>query len=212
MLIRLNHSYTGLAISFKTMLAPLLKSVTGREALKRHDELFSMCREAGNLAYKLWSQKARMTVAKFSRNSKHFNIESPFMQPHASMLCGYDSHEYDGIAVQLCIEPAIIAYGNERGQEYDDYKIWAPAIVWIAKEMAATPSSRPSVADRLTSTVDVQAKLDPDLEEADFKEDAMGERPTKKVRLSQPMSPTLAASVGAGPYTKQYCEGQGLET
>jgi hypothetical protein len=51
-----------------------------------------------------------------------------------------DSHEFDGRFVDMVIEPGILAWGNERGENYDQHKVWSPATVWIAPEpLAAQP-------------------------------------------------------------------------
>ena len=56
-------------------------------------------------------------------------------------LAGPDGAILDGRRVQAVIQPAIVAYGNEDGTNYDRHKIWAKAVVWVGP--AVSSSGRP---------------------------------------------------------------------
>lgn len=194
----LNNEYRRLATSFEEMFEPLLKNVTEQEAIKRHDELVGICREAGNLAYKLWSQKTQMKLKMVFGRKSLFHIRSEIMQPHASMLCDHDSHEYDGRIVELCVEPALLAFGNEQGQAYNEYKIWMSATVWIGEDVSLKPISPTSTATKSTEITDLPIK-----EEAYPQEDAVDVRPMKRVRLSPAVPPSEATKFGTNANAKQ---------
>jgi hypothetical protein len=181
----LNHEYGSIARSLEGMFAPLLKNVTEEQAIKRYGELVAICSEAGFLAYNLWSQKTRMDCVRVFGSDNVFHIKSTIMQPHASMLCDHDSHEYDGRPVQLCVEPALIAFGNEQRQDYDKYKIWMPATVWIAEDVPK------SMAGKSDERVDVPIK-----QEVDSDEDSVNAPRRKRVRFGQAAPPAEASKVG----------------
>jgi hypothetical protein len=199
----LNREYARLATSFENLYAPLLKNVTDDEALKRYDELIGIWKEAGNLAYKLWSQKTQMECIFSFGSNKTFHIRSPLMKPHASMLCDHDSHEYNGRLAQLCVEPAILAFNYEQGLGHDGIKIWMPATVWMAEDISTRPSGPTSTAGKSTETTDVPIK-----KERDGEEGALDARPMKRVRLSPVVTRAETPKASASTTVKQEVHGQ----
>ena len=188
----LNRAYRRLATDLEGDFGPLLKKVTNDEALKRHDELFDICKEVGALSYKLWSQKTRMECVFDFDSETLFDIRSQLMHPHASMLCDHDSTEFNGRCSELCVEPAILAYGNEQGKNYDYYKIWMAATVWIGENSSPKSNATAAITIKPGEVADTSIKQD-----SDGEGDALSPRPKKRARPSLKVSGVPEADADA---------------
>ena len=158
-----------------------LRPVNLEDAAKRHSELLHIYHEAAILAICLWTQKTEMRCLTTFDNYNRFSISSPLMTPHVAMHCDQDSHEYDGRRIDLVVVPAIIAYGNEQGENYGEYKIWMPATVWISDTDRDEQAAISSTAERASSDTSILPKQGSRNEEEELDE----VRPSKRPKLHQ---------------------------
>ena len=111
------------------------KNVSNAEVLKRQRELLDIYRRAGDLSTKLSAQNVQMKIYFYDElinfTGNKFAIGSEEMEPHRSMHLEEDDHRCDDRQIDLCVSPAILAWGDEHGENYDEYKVWAKAVVWI---------------------------------------------------------------------------------
>lgn len=113
---------------------PVLSETTEEDSQTHWNELLEMIRNAGAFAARLFTQKVKMVVVQSWRKEDdafRFDIRSSRMTPHPSMLLDEDSHEFDGCMIDFMVEPAIIAYGNEAGRNYDEWKIFMKMTVLL---------------------------------------------------------------------------------
>lgn len=111
----------------------LLRNLNEPESVERHDRLLAIIRDTGELFARLWTQKVWISTLDINEVKKErFNSQSKIMEPHVSYgLTGADESRFDGRRVQAVIQPAIVAYGNENGTDYERHKVWAKAVVLL---------------------------------------------------------------------------------
>lgn len=100
---------------------------------QRQKELYNIIRTAGELFASLWKQKvfiASWGLEKFQ--FKKFSSASNEMMAHPAHNLEDGDDRLDGCRVRMVVHPAIVAYGNEEGHNYHEYKVWAKASVWVA--------------------------------------------------------------------------------
>lgn len=114
----------------------------GRTERRKHlTEVFS---STGHFFSKLWAQKNNIRtmglreLAKEGFDSRHESYEA-----HAAHRLDEGDQTMDGMPIQMVVEPAIIADGNERGEAYGSLKVWAKAVVWISSGGRSGPVSGP---------------------------------------------------------------------
>ncbi len=125
----------------------LVSSLDEDRSLRTFQELKHLVRTAGDVSALLWAQKAQMRWSKYNLGSEFtFSVDSSSVKAHPCMRLDSENHQYDGRRVQLVIEPAIFASGNEDGKNYDQWKVRLPAIGWLSEEDPdrSTPSRSPS--------------------------------------------------------------------
>jgi hypothetical protein len=101
------------------------------DANQRRKELYEIIHALGELFNSLWKQKVHIVcrgLDHFQRTS--FTASSDLMTAHAAYRLDEADTKLDGLPVQMVVQPAILAYGNEEGKNYDQYKVWAKAVVW----------------------------------------------------------------------------------
>jgi hypothetical protein len=54
------------------------------------------------------------------------------MSAHRLHQLDEDDDFLDGQRVLACMQPAVLAFGNESGENYDTSKVWASAVVLVA--------------------------------------------------------------------------------
>src|SRR5436189_3886796 len=115
----------GLASKFLECFDVLLCQIPMPEAAqKRRESLYSLFHTAGELSVRLWSQRTYLKCFGFAELG-HFNVESPLMVAHRLQMVDDDDHRLDGRPIAAVIQPAIVAFGNENGENYESYKVWA---------------------------------------------------------------------------------------
>lgn len=100
------------------------------EVIKRSNDLHSLYHQAGELALSLWAQ--RTVIVSHGQQSLHeFSSSSSLMTAHRLHHLDEDDKRLDGRKILLCIQPAVLAFGNENGEHYDKSKVWAKAVVLV---------------------------------------------------------------------------------
>lgn len=165
----------------------LLNFQKGEGVALRFSQLLAIVSKAGEIASQLWSQKVHLSCTQVDPSSV-FSGNSKEMKAHPCMGLDEESHEFDGRQIDITIEPAIIAWGNERGENYDQCRIWVPATVWIAP----LPLVRGTGSDELGFQDTAGIKREHDVLEED---QSSQEGPPPKT-LKQDMPEAESGSVG----------------
>lgn len=99
---------------------------------QRRKELYEIIRALGELFSSLWKQKANIVCWGLDHfQNEPFTVASDLMSAHPAYRLDEGDSIFDGLPVQMVVQPAIVAYGNEEGKNYDLYKVWAKAVVWV---------------------------------------------------------------------------------
>ncbi|GFG16376.1 hypothetical protein IFM5058_07928 [Aspergillus udagawae] len=107
----------------------LLRKVGNNDAVnQRAQELQSLYDEAAQLALSLWTQRAFMTCQSL-RELPPFTVSNPVMRAHRLHRLDEDDTKLDGKEILLCVQPAILAFGTENAEHYNQHKVWSPAVV-----------------------------------------------------------------------------------
>ncbi|KAK6347333.1 hypothetical protein TWF696_007402 [Orbilia brochopaga] len=98
-------------------------------------QLTKIFNDIADIAFSLWSQKAFLTVRGFKHlTGVPFNWDSLHVQAHAlhHLSRPGKTHSRDGDPIAMVVQPEIVAYGNEEGEEYDKEKVWAKAVISLS--------------------------------------------------------------------------------
>ncbi|KAL2819287.1 hypothetical protein BDW59DRAFT_151585 [Aspergillus cavernicola] len=138
LLARAEKSCIGFASSFLSgpvgiLLQPSTEPTESNLHDKRLQELQTLYKEAAQLALTLWSQRAHMTCQKL-QDLPRFTVTSEMMSAHRLHHLDEDDTSLDGTSVLLVVQPAILAFGSEDAEHYDQHKVWAPATVLLERE------------------------------------------------------------------------------
>ncbi|KAG2027435.1 hypothetical protein GB937_001178 [Aspergillus fischeri] len=112
----------------------LLRNVENHEAgNQRAQELQSLYDGAAQLALSLWTQRAFMTCQSLEELPP-FTVSNPIMRAHRLHRLDEDDKRLDGKRILLCVQPAILAFGSENAEHYNQHKIWSPAVVVVREK------------------------------------------------------------------------------
>ena len=106
------------------------------DTTKREEELQEIMCSAGELFSALWKQKVNIDSRLESYHGKAFSIASKEMVAHPAQRLEEGDTRMDGCPVQLVVQPAVLAFGNEQGKQYNEFKVWAKAVVWLGGQSA----------------------------------------------------------------------------
>jgi len=106
----------------------------------RLKQLIVIGTKAAHLSYRLWTQKTRLSI--LDTKDLHLEREDGILRfqnggelvkhhPYHNVELSADEHALDGRQVVLVTHPAIVAYGDASGEQYEEYKIWKKAEVWM---------------------------------------------------------------------------------
>lgn len=111
-----------------------LRAIPDEPSLRmRNAELRKLYQRAGKLALSLWAQRASIKCYGQSQ-LQTFSSSSPTMSAHRLHQLDDDDECLDGRRVLACMQPVVLAFGNESGENYDTSKIWANAVVLVAAD------------------------------------------------------------------------------
>ena len=100
---------------------------------QRYNDLLDIFRFTGDLFSSLWKQKVAIVSwgsEKFQKTS--FAIDSDLIMAHPVHSLEDGDSRMNGHSIQMVVQPAILAYGNEEGKNYEEFKVWAKAVVWLS--------------------------------------------------------------------------------
>ena len=101
---------------------------------QRHEELLDVMRTVGDLFSSLWKQRVFTVPWGNEKLQKmQFSVGSRTMTAHPSHRLEDGDARLNGRTVQMVVQPAILAYGNEEGRNFDESKVWAKAVVWLSQ-------------------------------------------------------------------------------
>ena len=126
--------YSELVNDFEQSPARLLyRDCSGHACSNRRKQLLDIFCPTGEYFSRLWAQKAYIDVLDLTDLKKiPYQNDSDLLEAHAVHNLENGDERMDGMPVQMVVEPAIIAWGNEQGENYDARKIWAKAVVWMS--------------------------------------------------------------------------------
>ena len=128
-----NDAYATFADKVVTTCKALLRDLDDEEASVRRAELRGLFERAGNLACQLHGQHVKIRVLLSPQEFGNFHVNSKIMEAHTTMDIEEDDHSWDGKPIDLVMHPGLLAYGNESGENYDQFKVWSKAVVWMQK-------------------------------------------------------------------------------
>jgi hypothetical protein len=85
---------------------------------------------AAQLALSLWTQKSSLKYLTLQDLSR-FSNGNEYVSAHALHRLDEEDTKLDGKRVLAVIQPALLAFGNDEAEHYDQHKVWAKAIVLI---------------------------------------------------------------------------------
>ncbi|KAL4785996.1 hypothetical protein BJX76DRAFT_355588 [Aspergillus varians] len=100
---------------------------------KRFEDLQSLYKGAAQLALSLWGQRAFISCRGL-QDLPRFTVANELMSAHRLHQIDEDDTSLDGSKVLLVVQPAILAFGSEDAEHYDQHKVWAPATVLLEAE------------------------------------------------------------------------------
>jgi hypothetical protein len=123
---------TGLAVEFLKGPIRLLLRQTQDNADhgKRDQELQRLYHGAGELSLSLWTQRTWMRRYHLSELAD-FRTDHSMVTAHRLHHLDEDDHRLNGKKILAVIQPAIVAFGNEDAEHYNNGKIWAKAVVIV---------------------------------------------------------------------------------
>lgn len=113
-------------------VSKLCRKVNPEEQERREQDLINLFANAGELAQELWSQRTYMEIVD-KRGLETFQVDSPIMEAHRLQKLDEDDHRLDGHEILAVIQPALVAYGNDDGENYEDHKVWSKATVLVVE-------------------------------------------------------------------------------
>lgn len=86
---------------------------------------------AGQLSLSVWTQRSFLECPKLQQNIRFCNGDEMISAHAIHRLDDEEDTRLDGQPVIAIIQPAVLAFGNDNAEHYEQYKIWAEAIVLI---------------------------------------------------------------------------------
>ena len=130
----------------------LLRDTNEEGKRARSAGLIALFERAGDLACQLHGQYVKVRVAFSARELGAFSVDSSIMEAHTTMDIEQDDHGWDGQRVDLVLQPAIMGYGDERGENYDQSKVWSKAVVYMTGNRRPKTGATDFKPDRAKST------------------------------------------------------------
>jgi hypothetical protein len=128
--------------TFENYARVLYRKLDNAASPQRWNELYDIIRAAGELFSSLWKQKVYIESRLDYYHGTPFNVTSKELEAHPALHLEDGDTRLDGAPVEIVIQPAILAWGNEEGKYYDYSKVWAKAIVWVGAQPPPIPRHR----------------------------------------------------------------------
>jgi hypothetical protein len=130
----------------KTSYSLLIKD-THADNMKK--ELEKLLLEAGDLSYHLWTQKVDIEYFSLKELPTNFDQKHEYLEEHPSQKAQVMENEasLDGKPIWLVVHPAVLAYGDSDGSNYDAFNVWKKATVWIGPVIESPDQANKMVLD-----------------------------------------------------------------
>lgn len=96
----------------------------------RMEDLRSLFLMASGISVQLWTQRTHIRVL-WKQELGLFKVNSPLMSAHRLHRLDEDDPRLDGKGILVVIQPAVVAFGDSYGENYDTMKVWLKAIVIV---------------------------------------------------------------------------------
>jgi len=112
-------------------LSHLLRE-TEDQGKTRTDELEKIVRQVVFLCTRLGTQRTKFKLEPSRRLlEEEFKVSSDIMEAHRLHKLGYDDTRLDGSRIGIVVHPAICAWGDNDGENYDSSRVLSRAVVWL---------------------------------------------------------------------------------
>ena len=111
----------------QAFLKPLAK---GSHVTKRMEDLRALIYAAGQLAFRLWSQRTFITCWDLHK-LEIFSSGDGFMSAHRLHRLEEDDVKLDDGKIVILTHPLVLAWGDENAENYDQHKVWAKAVACV---------------------------------------------------------------------------------
>lgn len=109
----------------------LLKPLAGEAPVtKRTEDLRGLIHVAGEFAFRLWSQRTFMTCIGLDQ-LEGFLSSGSFLSAHRLHRLEEDDDKLDNRRIVILTHPVVLAWGDEKAENYDQYKVWGKAIACV---------------------------------------------------------------------------------
>ncbi|EGD88097.2 hypothetical protein H112_04579 [Trichophyton rubrum D6] len=96
------------------------------------NDLYHIFAHAMQLSLSLWCRRTQMTCnSMFTGNTRVYHHTDSSMIVHRIHRLDEGENKLDGKEILVIIQPAVVAFGNDDGENYDKRKVWSPAIVLV---------------------------------------------------------------------------------
>jgi hypothetical protein len=107
-------------------------------------DLLSIVTAFGNFAIELWSQKYNMGYFGLdSFEGDVYKASDERMELARAVGAEEGDVSLDGRPIPCVVQPLILGYGSSDGKNYDKYRVWSKAVVWVSRNGKAEPSQAP---------------------------------------------------------------------
>lgn len=127
---RISRKCAALAIQFRE--GPV-KYLLQENSEQQQVKLVSIFQHAGEIAGQLWTQRTYLRCLYFCDFSqKPFRVGSKIMEAHPSHFQDDESdRRLDNLPVMMIVRPALLAYGNDDGERFDQCRVWGKAVAHL---------------------------------------------------------------------------------
>lgn len=115
----------------KVLSGPLHVLLEGEfHVTKRTEALRALIYAAGQLAFRLWSQRTFITSWGLDQ-LEIFSSGDGFMSAHRLHRLEEDDNKLDDCKIVILTHPLVLAWGDENAENYDQHKVWAKAVACV---------------------------------------------------------------------------------
>lgn len=115
----------------KVLSGPLHVLLAGEfHVTKRTEDLRALIYAAGQLAFRLWSQRTFITSWGLDQ-LEIFSSGDGFMSAHRLHRLEEDDNKLDDGKIVILTHPLVLAWGDENAENYDQHKVWAKAVACV---------------------------------------------------------------------------------
>lgn len=102
------------------------------------DDLFTIVQSFSKFAIQLWSQKSEVNCYYLEDFANH-RFHQADEQTEIARAVGIDDGDksLDGRPVPVVVQPLILGFGTHDGKDYNNFKVWSKAVVWVSKDQGS---------------------------------------------------------------------------